>query len=233
MTTNFSETIALVTGGQRGLGAAFADELLRRGARRVYVTARNPTPTTDQRIRTIALDVTDAGQVERLPGQAPDVNLLINNAGVAFSTPLLSTPWDQITANFETNTYGPLRVSTAMAPILSKSSSSQLVNIHSALSWIAGAGAYGASKAALWSLTNQLRIELAAQGTLVTGVHLGLMATDMATGVPGPKLEPDMVAKRVIDGIAAGETEVLVDEFSEYAKALLSGPVEGLALTAP
>lgn len=233
MTNGFDNTIALITGGQRGLGAAFTDELLRRGVQRIYVTSRTPTPVTDSRVQTIALDVTNDDQVAQLAEQAPDVTLLINNAGVANPTPLLSTPWEQIIANFEANTYGPLRVARAMAPVLAKASSSHLVNIHSALSWIAGAGAYGASKAALWSLTNQLRMELSEQGTTVTGVHLGLADTDMSADVDAPKVSPLVVAEKVVDGVAAGDAEVLVDAFSENAKALLSGPVEKLVLAAP
>ncbi len=231
MTVDFTETIALVTGGQRGLGAAFTDELLARGAKRVYVTARDPQPAQDRRIYPIALDVTDLAQVDRLPTLVPDATLVINNAGFSVPTPLLSTSWDDIITHFDINTIGPLRVALAMAPVLAESPHSQLVNIHSVLSWIAGSGAYGASKAGLWALTNQLRLELAAQHTTVTGVHLGLAETDMTKDLPGPKLAPAEVAKRVLDGVATGEPEVLVDEVSAGVKAMLSGPVEKLVLS--
>lgn len=231
MTDHLAGSVALVTGGQRGLGAAFTDELLCRGADRVYVTARAPRAADDPRIHPLTLDVTNADQVQTLPELAPDVTLLINNAGVSHPTPLLAAPWEQITESFDTNTYGPLRVALAMTPVLAKASRSQLVNIHSVLAWIAGSGAYGASKAALWSLTNQLRLELAAQGTTVTGVHLGLADTDMTAGIQAPKLTSHDVATRVLDGVSAGEAEVLVDEDSKNVKAALSGPVEKLVLS--
>ena len=230
MSVDFNETIALVTGGQRGLGAAFTTELLARGATRVYVTARDPQPSADPRIHPIALDVADPNQVDELALSAPDATLVINNAGYSVPTPLLSTPWSDIAHHFDVNTLGPLRVSLAMAPVLAKASASQVVNIHSVLSWVAGSGAYGASKAGLWALTNQLRVELATQGTTVTGVHLGPADTDMAEHYSGPKLAPADVAAKVLDGVAAGDPEVLLDEISRTVKSLLSGPVEKLVL---
>jgi NAD(P)-dependent dehydrogenase (short-subunit alcohol dehydrogenase family) len=107
-----------------------------------------------------------------------------------------------------------------------------LVDIHSALSWIAGAGAYGASKAAFWSVTNSLRLELAAQGTLVVGVHLGYADTELTAAVTAPKLDPREVARAVVDGVAQNLTEVLVDDASRYFKQAVAGPVEGLSLQA-
>ena len=103
------------------------------------------------------------------------------------------------------------------------------MDIHSALSWIAGAGAYGASKAALWSATNSLRLELAGQGTQVVGVHLGYADTDLTAAVTAPKLDPRDVARLVVDGIEDGSSEVLVDDVSRYFKQAVAGPVEGLS----
>jgi NAD(P)-dependent dehydrogenase (short-subunit alcohol dehydrogenase family) len=114
--------------------------------------------------------------------------------------------------------------------VLAANDGGVLVDIHSALSWIAGAGAYGASKAAFWSATNSLRLELAAQRTLVVGVHLGYADTDLTAGVTAPKLDPREVATAVADGIELGSTEVLVDDASRYFKSAVAGPVEGLAL---
>ena len=63
---------------------------------------------------------------------------------------------------------------------------------------------YSAAKAAAWSLTNSLRVELAAQGTLVVGVHVGFMDTDMAAGVEAPKVSPDSVVEATLGGAACG-----------------------------
>lgn len=223
---------AVVTGGQRGLGRAFVRELLARGTSKVYATARDPKPSDDPRIVPVALDVTDPTSVAALASVAGDVSIVINNAGVGGAGPLLTTDIGDMRTVFETNLFGAIRVAQAFAPILRRNGGGAIVDIHSALSWIAGAGAYGASKAAFWSVTNSLRLELAAQDTLVIGVHLGYADTDLTTGVSAPKLDPRDVANAVADGIELGHTEVLVDEASRYFKQAVAGPVEGLSLTA-
>ena len=227
---NINGATALVTVGQRGLGKAFVRELLDRGATKVYATARNPQPSPDRRIVPVALDVTDAASVSALADLAGDVSIVINNAGVGGSGPLLRANLDDIRAVFEANVFGAIRVAQAFAPALARNGGGALVDIHSALSWIAGAGAYGASKAAFWSVTNSLRLELAAQGTLVVGVHLGYADTELTAAVTAPKLDPREVARAVVDGVAQNVTEVLVDDASRYFKQAVAGPVEGLSL---
>ncbi|GEM30413.1 short-chain dehydrogenase [Nocardia neocaledoniensis NBRC 108232] len=228
--TTIAGSVALVTGGQRGLGRAFAEELLRRGAAKVYATARNPQPDSDSRIVPVPLDVTDPASVTALAATAGDVDILINNAGVLLPAPLLSGDIADVIATFDTNVFGPLRVIQAFAPILAARGGGALVDIHSVLSWGAGAAAYGASKAAFWSLTNSVRIELAAQRTQVTGVHLAFADTDMVRDLPFAKIAPERVAASVCDGVELGESEVLVDEITRTVKAALSGPVEGLTI---
>ena len=226
---NIKGSTALVTGGQRGLGKAFVQELLDRGAAKVYATARTPRPSHDPRIVPVALDVTDQASVAALAEQADDVSIVINNAGVGGAGPLLGTTIEDIRTVFETNLYGAIRIAQALAPALQRSGGGVLVDIHSALSWIAGAGAYGASKAALWSATNSLRMELAPQHTQVVGVHLGYADTDLTAAVTAPKLDPRDVARLVVDGIEDGSSEVLVDDVSRYFKQAVAGPVEGLS----
>lgn len=221
-------TVALVTGGQRGLGHAFVDELLRRDAAKVYATARVPKPSEDPRVEPMALDVTDPGSVTAAAIRARDVDIVVNNAGVVLPAPLLRAEMSDVVATFETNVFGPLRVAQAFAPILAANGGGALIDIHSVLSWGSGAAAYGASKAAFWSLTNSLRLELAAQHTQVVGVHLGYADTDMARDIVAEKIDPRQVASAVFDGVERGEHEVLVDELSRRVKAALSGPVENL-----
>ncbi|TLF76040.1 SDR family oxidoreductase [Nocardia cyriacigeorgica] len=228
--TRIEGTVALVTGGQRGLGRAFVDELLRRGAAKVYATARQPIPQDDPRVVSLALDVTDPDSVTAAARAAGDVGLVVNNAGALIPAPLLTAEMPDVIATFDTNVFGPLRVAQAFAPILAANGGGALVDIHSVLSWGAGAAAYGASKAAFWSLTNSLRLELAAQRTQVVGVHLGFADTEMVRHLPVDKVDPAQVATAVFDGVEKGETEVLVDEVTRRMKAALSGPVEGLAV---
>ncbi|MFJ4657131.1 SDR family oxidoreductase [Nocardia sp. NPDC088792] len=230
--TRIEGSIALVTGGQRGLGQAFAEELLARGAAKVYVTARKPEPSADTRIVPLELEVTDPESIAALVNRTRDVNIVINNAGVLKSAPLLTADMAEVIETFETNVFGPLRIAQAYAPILAANGGGALVDIHSVLSWLSGAAAYGASKAALWSLTNSLRIELAAQGTQVLGVHLGFADTEMIKTMSVPKISPAQVAVAVADGLEKSENEVLVDDLTRQVKSALSGPVEQLAMTA-
>jgi NAD(P)-dependent dehydrogenase (short-subunit alcohol dehydrogenase family) len=223
-------SVALVTGGQRGIGKAFADELLARGAAKVYVTAREPKPSSDPRIVPLALEVTDDASVAALAAQISDVTIVVNNAGAGGSGPLLQSSLEDIEQVFDVNVFGPIRIAQAFAPQLKANGGGALIDIHSALSWASGAGAYGATKAAYWSITNSLRLELAQQGTLVTGVHLGFTDTDLTKNVTAPKIAASTVAQATLDGVEAGETEVLVDDASRYFKSKLSGPVEGLTV---
>ena len=231
MMTTIEGATVLVTGGQRGLGKAFVDELLARGAAKVYATARQPVPSDDPRVVSLALDVTDQDSVAALAREATDVSIVINNAGISGGGgSLLSAEIDDAKATFETNVFGALRIAQAFAPVLATNGGGALVDIHSALSWIAGAGAYGASKAAFWSLTNSLRVEMAGQGTQVVGVHLGYTDTEMVKNVTAPKNDPRKVAADTVTAVEAGATEVLADDASRYFKSVLSGPVEGLRL---
>lgn len=218
----------LVTGGRRGLGAALVDEVLARGAAKVYSTAREQYSDSREKVISVALEVRDDTSVSALAELAPDVDIVINNAGILLPGSLLTGDFGDITATFDINTLGPLRVTRALAPILAANGGGALVNVHSVLSWLGGSGAYGASKAAIWSLTNSLRAELRTQGTQVLGVHVGFIDTEMVSDIGLPKTAPGDVAATVIDALEAGAHEVLVDEITVAVKAKLSGPVEDL-----
>lgn len=156
--------------------------------------------------------------------------VVVNNAGTIGGDSLLASDIDDIRAIFDTNYFGAVRVAQAFAPILAHNGGGALVDIHSVLSWLAGSGPYGDSKAALTSATNQLRIELREQKTLVTGVHLAYTDTDMVKDIDAPKNDPRDVARQIVDGIEQDETEVLTDDVTRHFKAALSGPVEALQL---
>lgn len=221
--------VVLVTGGRRGLGAALVDEVLNRGARKVYSTARAPFEDPRKQVVTKQLEVSSEASVATLAHDLTDVEIVINNAGVLHPDSLLSGDFDKIDATFQTNVFGPLRVVRAFAPILKDNGGGAIVNIHSVLSWLGGAGAYGASKAAIWSVTNTLRLELEAQHTHVLGVHAGFIDTDMVTALPVPKTPPAVIAARIIDALEKGDNEVLTDELTVQIKSQLAGPVENLA----
>jgi short-subunit dehydrogenase len=130
----------------------------------------------------------------------------------------------------ETNFFGSMRMARAFAPVLRDNGGGALVNVLSVLSFISmpQGATYSASKAAAWSLTNALRIELRRQGTLVVAVHAGFIETDMAAGVSGEKISPQAVAAQIVAAIEADAEEVLADATSETVKAALPNDLTAL-----
>lgn len=226
---SLSGAVVLVTGANGGIGTHFVHDALARGAAKVYASARTPREWDDDRIVPLTLDVTDPASIAAAVDAAPDVTVLINNAGASVSTPgILSHTDEEIRSNVETNFLGPLFLARAFAPMLSAGTGSAIIDIHSGLSWYAVAGIYSATKAALWSATNSLRLELAPAGVHVVGVHVGYVDTAMAANVTDAKLDPAVLVTRVLDATEAGEYEVLADETSVQLKAALSAPLEAL-----
>ena len=223
--------VVVVTGGRRGLGAALVDELLARGARKIYSTGRSPYADERPEVVTAELDVRSEESVAALAKAAPDAEIVFNNAGVMVPEGLVGGDLETTVETFDVNVFGPLRVARAFAPVLAAHDGGALVNMHSVLSWLGGGGAYGASKAAAWSVTNSLRVELASQNTQVVGVHAGFIDTDMVSAIDQPKATPAEIAVRILDGLEAGDIEVLADDATVAVKAALSGPVENLTFS--
>jgi NAD(P)-dependent dehydrogenase (short-subunit alcohol dehydrogenase family) len=217
-----SGSVALVTGANRGIGRQFALELLARGASKVYATARRPELVDIPGVEVLALDITDPASVAAAAARAGDVDLLINNAGVSTYTNLVTGDLDKIRLELDTHFWGTLHVIRAFAPVLGDGA---ILNVLSRLSWVSydGANGYAVAKAAEWSLTNGVRLELAAQGTLVTGLLLGAADTDMMAGFDVEKADPAVIARAALDGIEAGAIEVLADEGTAQVKAALAG----------
>ncbi len=212
--------VALVTGANRGIGRHFAQQLLERGAQ-VYATARRPDQVGLPGVKVLALDITDPDSVAAAAAAAPDVNLLINNAGISLHTDLVGGDLEAIRRELDTHFWGTLSVIRAFAPQLGGGA---ILNVLSALSWFAypGQGAYAAGKAAGWSLTNSVRLELAAQQTLVTGLHMGSVDTDMMAGYDVPKADPADIVRQALDGIEQNRLEVVADESAAFVKASLA-----------
>jgi NAD(P)-dependent dehydrogenase (short-subunit alcohol dehydrogenase family) len=226
--TQLAGSVVLVTGANGGLGTEFVRQALDRGARRVYATARTPQAWDDDRVVTLALDVTDAASVAAAATAAADTTVVINNAGISSGPSLLTDSLAEIRAVYEANVFGPIAVAQAFAPVLAANGGGALVDIHSALSWLARPGAYPSTKAALWSVTNSLRLELAGQGTQVVGAHLGYADTPMTARLEVAKADPRDIVAAIYDGLEAGDSEVLADEVSRQVKQGLSQPLSAL-----
>ncbi|HEX8007282.1 MAG TPA: SDR family oxidoreductase [Trebonia sp.] len=220
---------ALVTGANRGLGRHLASQLRDRGAI-VYAAARNPASVDLPGVTPIQLDVTDPASVAAAAATASGVAILVNNAGSSARASLLSGDPADIRLEMDTHFFGTLAVTRAFVPQLAAHDESAVLNVLSALSWLSspGSGAYCAAKSAEWSLTNALRLELADQGTRVSALHVGYMDTDMTRLLDVPKSDPAAIAKLAIDGIEAGDAEILADETSKRVLAGLSGGVAAL-----
>jgi len=220
-------SVVLVTGANRGIGLAFARELLARGARKVYAAARDPATVTLPGVQALKLDVTKPEEVAAAAALASDVTLVVNNAGVAQPGGFLAADSEALARRmFETNFFGVLHVSKAFAPVLKGNGGGALLNVLSIASWINGGelAAYSASKSAAWSLTNALRNELAPQKTQVLGLHMGYVDTDLTRGFEVPKASPEDIVKRALDGLEAGRDEVLADEITQQVKQGMTAP---------
>ncbi|MEE4546415.1 SDR family oxidoreductase [Streptomyces sp. V4-01] len=223
-------SVALVTGGNRGIGATFVQALLDGGAAKVYAAARDPRKVTVPGAEPLRLDVTDPESVRAAAEQAGDVDLLVNNAGISSGATLLDGALDDWRREFETHVLGTLTVSRAFAPILGRNGGGGIINVLSALSWFSTpeSAAYCAAKSAEWSLTNALRVGLASQQTQVTALHMGYVDTDLISHLDVPKSAPADIVRAALAGFAAGDPEVTADDTATQVKSALSQGVEAL-----
>jgi NAD(P)-dependent dehydrogenase (short-subunit alcohol dehydrogenase family) len=216
----------LVTGANGGLGEQFVLQALDRGAAKVYAAARTPRQWDDSRVRPLALDLTDADDAARAARAAADVDLLISNGAIAPAGDSISGPEDDLRRIFETNFFGTLRLANAFAPVLAANGGGTLLNILSSAAWVNMPTGYAASKAAMWSATNALRVELRGQGTQVIGLLVGMIDTPMSARWDVPKVSAASVVSQAYDAVVEGSIEVLADEQTRYLKSRLNTKAE-------
>jgi len=213
-------SVALVTGANRGIGRSFVHALFAAGAKKVYAAARSLDTLewvrADPRIVAVKLDVTRDDDFRDLAAKASDITLLVNNAGVLDFGSVLEAELQAFERNFATNFYGVLASSRTFAPVIEKNGGGAIVNMHTvlALASMPGFGVYNASKAAAWSLTQSLRAGLASRGVSVHAVFPGPVDTEMLKAVPVPKTSPDDVAKAVLQGVERGDEDIFPDPMS-------------------
>ncbi|HXD63872.1 MAG TPA: SDR family NAD(P)-dependent oxidoreductase [Solirubrobacteraceae bacterium] len=211
--TTVADSTVLVTGANRGLGRALVEEVLRRGAKRVYAGSRQPQTHASPRVRSLALDITDPAQVRAAGEQIDELDLLINNAGVSLPDDLGGR--EALEHHLAVNLYGTWDVTRAFLPALRRSQGA-IVNVVSlaAFAAVPVLPAYSISKAALFALTQSQRMLLAGDGVAVHAVMAGPIDTDMVRGLEIPKTAPEVVARGVLDGVARGEEEIFPDAMS-------------------
>lgn len=211
-------SVAFVTGANRGLGKAYVEALLAAGAAKVYAGVRDVANITDKRLTPIKLDVTSPRDIAAAVELCDDVNILINNAGILLSSPILADGSESaMRREMEVNVYGLLGMSRAFAPILSRNGGGTIVNMLSVASWFLSPfiATYSVSKHAALAVSDALRIELKGQNTHVVGVYAGFIDTDMAAQIDRPKVLPRQVAERTLDGIRTSNDHVFADTRSE------------------
>jgi NAD(P)-dependent dehydrogenase (short-subunit alcohol dehydrogenase family) len=214
MQTTIADKTVLVTGANRGLGRALVDELLSRGAKRVYAASRNGAVASGDRVVPITLDVTDEAQIQRTAGQVESLDMLVNNAGVSVADELSGR--SALDHHLAVNLYGTLHVTRAFLPALRRSRGT-VVNIISlsALAAVPVLPAYSVSKAASLSLTQSFRAQLRGEGVSVYAVLPGPIDTEMARDLEIPKTSPEGVARATLDGVEQGEEEIFPDPMSQ------------------
>lgn len=218
--------VVLVTGANGGLGEPFVLQALELGAAKVYAAGRHPKEWADSRILPLALDITDAASIARAVDAAGNVDLLVNNAAIAPAGDSITGPQAQLREIFETNFFGTVALANAFSPVLAATGGGAIVNVASSAALIPVPTGYAASKAALVSASNGLRVALKCQGTQVITVLVGMIDTPMSTRWDVPKVSPESVVAQAYQGVVSGALEVLADESSREVKTQLGTPAE-------
>ncbi|MEM7397909.1 MAG: SDR family oxidoreductase [Pseudomonadota bacterium] len=232
MSISVEDRVALVTGANRGIGKAIVEAFIENGAKKVYLAVRNPESTKaledefGDKVVTLQVDMSDADSIRRLSEAAPDVDIVVNNAGVLSVTSALDEDVEAtLTRELDVNVFGLLRVANAFASTLEKNKGA-LVQLNSVASIksFPGVPTYSASKAASYSLTQALRHELGQKGVNVLSVHPGPIATDMAAEAGLEETSPvSSVSEGIVSALAAGDFHLFPDSFAKQYEAAYEG----------
>jgi NAD(P)-dependent dehydrogenase (short-subunit alcohol dehydrogenase family) len=228
MSTTIADSSILVTGANRGIGQALVTAALRRGAARVYAGTRRAYVHPDPRVTSLPLDITDDGQLRAAARQVESLDILVNNAGVFLFDDLSDR--EALEQHLAVNLFGPYGVIQAFLPQLIASGGAIVNNLSiAALAPIPMTPAYSLSKAAAFSMTQSLRMLLAAQGVRVHAALSGPVDTDMVRDLDIPKTSPRSVAEGIFDAVESGEEDIFPDPMSAaLADGWYAGPAKAL-----
>ena len=206
----------LVTGANRGIGKAIVEALLQKGVAKVYAAARSTDSLPDfgdDRVTPLQLDITNADQVVAAAETASDTDMLINNAGVLANAGLVDGDEALLRRDMDVNVYGTLDVIRKFLPVLESREESAIVNVGSIVSFVnmPMIGGYSVSKAAQFSVSQGLRIELAPRGIRVHTVNPGPIDTDMASDLDMDKPSAEETAVNIVAALIAGEEDIFPD----------------------
>ncbi len=212
---DFKDKIIFVSGANRGIGKAIVEALLKRGAKKIYAAARNPDQiiAEDARIEKITLDITDQAQIDAAANQCADTQILINNAGALVTQSAFEGTMDGIRRDMEVNYFGTLAMMRAFIPQLEKQDTAIIANVCSIASFMnfPFIGGYCASKAALYSITQGARMELAERNITVHSINPGPIDTNMADDIDMEKESPENTAEAILNGMERGDADIFPD----------------------
>jgi len=230
---NVHNKTILITGANRGIGAALVTAALELGAKKVYASARNPAKLpafNDARVVPLALDITDAASIRAAAEQAADVQVLVNNAGVLAFASVLSGDIAGLQQDMNVNYFATLAVTRAFLPAIERNGDGAIASVSSiiGLASMAGVGGYSASKAALASAIQSMRAELTPKHIAVFGIFPGPIDTDMAREFDLPKTSAAQTAQAIFAQMEQGVEDIFPDQMSAEMGALWMSNPKGL-----
>lgn len=234
---DIKDSVAIVSGGNRGIGEAFVREFIERDVKRVYVGTRSLDAAESmcqelgERAVAIQLDVTNDAEVAAVAAHCADVNIVINNAGIHAGRTLMGADdMSAARAEMEVNYFGVLSMCRAFAPVLKKNGGGSIINILSAAGLVAAPnmGGYSPSKFAARALSTSIRAELAEQGTHVGALIVGAVKTDISAHVTGEMESPSAIAKAGMKAIRSKITEMDTDAMAIGMRASLARDPQNL-----